>query len=64
MRQAPKRFVIIIAAVLIMVAVTGVIFIVQVSAAGGVETVSGTIEATEIHLGTLLGGKVDAVNVD
>jgi len=65
MRQAPKKFVIIIVSViLVMVVVTGTIFLVQVSAASGAVMVSGTIEATEIHLGTLLGGKVDAVNVD
>jgi multidrug efflux pump subunit AcrA (membrane-fusion protein) len=65
MRQASRKFVIIIlSTVVVMVVVTGVIFIVQLSATSGVETVSGTIEATEIHLGALLGGKVSSVNVE
>jgi multidrug efflux pump subunit AcrA (membrane-fusion protein) len=65
MRQASKRFVaVIVTAVVVMVVVTGVIFIMQVSGASGSQTVSGTIEVNEIHLGTMLGGKVSTVNVE
>ena len=41
----------------------GVYFFLQTSAHDGNLTVSGTIEATEVSLGSLAGGRIDRVNV-
>ncbi len=48
----------------IVLGVGGIYFIPQVLAGNKGLTVSGTIEATEIRLGTQLGGRVDVVNND
>jgi multidrug resistance efflux pump len=41
----------------------GIYFFLQTSADGGGLTVSGTIEATEVNLGSIMGGRVDQVAV-
>jgi multidrug resistance efflux pump len=49
---------------LVIVLITGGYFLLQSLVKNATEfTVSGTIEATEIHLGSEVGGKVDLVNV-
>jgi multidrug resistance efflux pump len=51
--------------VLVLAAVgAGVYFYMQTSAAGSGLTVSGTIEATEVNLGSITGGRVDQVGVE
>lgn len=63
MRQLPRYLIPTIAAVIVL-AVLGYIFIPRLLGVNGKMTVSGTIEATEIHLGTQLGGRVDSVTVE
>jgi multidrug resistance efflux pump len=63
MRRIPKYLIPIVLAALVLI-VIGVVIIQQTLAANKGMTVSGTIEATEIHLGTQLGGRVDNVSVD
>jgi multidrug resistance efflux pump len=41
----------------------GIYFFLQTAADGGALTVSGTIEATEVNLGSIAGGRVDRVSV-
>lgn len=61
MHRSGKR----ILPILILVAVVsaGVYFFLQSAANNGGLTVSGTIEATEVDLGSVVGGRVDRVNV-
>jgi HlyD family secretion protein len=50
--------------VITLAAIAAVLYFAQQSSnQNGVTTVSGTIEITEIHLGTQMGGRVNAVNV-
>jgi HlyD family secretion protein len=42
----------------------GIYYYLQSSAAGSGLTVSGSIEATEVNLGSILGGRVDQVSVE
>jgi multidrug resistance efflux pump len=61
MHGSRRRF----APIVILIAVigAGVYFFLQTSADNGGLTVSGTIEATEVNLGSVTGGRVDRVNV-
>ena len=61
MHGSRRRFLPIV--VLLAVIGAGVYFFLQTSADSGGLTVSGTIEATEVNLGSVTGGRVDQVNV-
>ena len=49
--------------VLLAIVGAGVYFFLQTAAHNGNLTVSGTIEATEVNLGSVAGGRIDQVNV-
>jgi HlyD family secretion protein len=59
-----RRTLIIIGVLVVAAAIYGIISVMQASATNGSFTVSGTIEATEIHLPSQLGGTVTQVYVD
>jgi multidrug resistance efflux pump len=62
--QNGKRRALIPLVVLVLVGLVAAgVWFLQDRTSGGVQTYSGTIEATEIHLATDKGGHVDAVNV-
>ena len=64
MPNIPRRFILVIALVLLGV-VVGVYFIIQSATQNNAAMiVSGTIEVTEIHLGTEMGGRVYSVLVE
>ena len=62
MRRIPRTIIPIVVLVIIAVVAVGYISISN-SNAGKITVISGTIEATEIHLGTQLGGVIDAIYV-
>jgi multidrug resistance efflux pump len=49
--------------ILVAVVVAGIYYFLQMSAPAAGLTVSGTIEATEVNLGSIMGGRVDQVDV-
>jgi multidrug resistance efflux pump len=59
----PRRIIPFIAVFVIIIIVAGY-YIYEALASNGEVTLSGTIEATEIHLGTKMGGSVDTIYVD
>lgn len=59
-----RRGLIIIGVIVVAALIYGVYSVMQANAAAGAFTVSGTIEATEIHLPSQLGGTVTKVYVD
>jgi multidrug efflux pump subunit AcrA (membrane-fusion protein) len=61
MHGSRRRFLPIV--ILLAVVSAGVYFFLQATANSGGLTVSGTIEATEVNLGSIGGGRVDRVNV-
>ena len=63
MRKLPRFLIPTIAAVIIL-AVIAVVLIPRLIGQNRSMTFSGTIEATEIHLGTQLGGRVESVTVE
>jgi multidrug efflux pump subunit AcrA (membrane-fusion protein) len=63
MKRSPRRFILIIAGIAI-VGLIAAFFISQNSAQASALIVSGTIEATETHLGTQMGGVVKQVYVN
>ena len=62
MRNIPRRLIPVFVLILVVIAVGGY-YILSGSTPSTKLVVSGTIETTEVHLGTQFGGKVDNVNV-
>jgi multidrug efflux pump subunit AcrA (membrane-fusion protein) len=62
MRHIPRRIIPVFILVLAVIGVGGY-YLLRGNPASARTVVSGTIETTEVHLGTQFGGKVDSVNV-